>query len=226
MEAFNQLRKQAREKRDKAIGVARDEYSATLARIAALEQDLLGREPSTHKTISSCIDSVLPDDRCFTTLDIMAALEALDPRRDWRKRSLDCHISRLRDRGLVRRVKKSQNHQPAIYVRVGVDVEPLPFEDMTLPEVVADVLSSRQPMRQTDLVVAMLEAGYQSTMSAKNLRNAVGVVLHKGKERFRQVDGEWVVGRQGDKKEARRANPSELPDVCGAAPAFVLSDDS
>lgn len=193
MSAFIELRKQAREKRDKAMDQARDEYAATLARIAALEQDLLGRDLSTHKTVASCIDSVIPTDRAFTTQDIMTALEALDPRRNWRKRSLDNHISRLRERGIVRRVKKSQDRQPAIYVRVGVEVEPLPFEDMTLPEVVADVLSRRQPMRQTDLVVAMLEAGYQTTMNPKRLRDAVGVVLRKG-EGFREVEGEWGVG--------------------------------
>ncbi len=153
---------------------------------------MLGREPSNHKTIAACIDSVIPTDRAFTTVDIMAALESLDPRRNWRKRSLDSHISRLRDRGIVRRVKKSQNRQPAVYVRVGVEVEPMPFEDMTLPEVVAEVLSRHQPMRQTDLVVAMLEAGYQTTMSPKNLRNAVGVALRKDRERFRDTDGEWV----------------------------------
>lgn len=63
---------------------------------------------------------------------------------------------------------------------------------MTLPEVVTQVLSNRQPMRQTELVMAMLEAGYQTTMSPENLRDAVGVVLRKGRGRYRQVDGEWV----------------------------------
>jgi hypothetical protein len=193
MSAFNELRKQAREKRDKAIAMARDDYAATLRRIANLEQDLLGRDPSTHKTVASCIDSVLPTDRTFTTVDVLAALEALDPKRDWRMRSINSHISRLRARGIVRRVKRSQNTQPAVYARVGVDVEPLPFEDMTLPEVVAKVLGDRQPMRQTDLVVAMLEAGYQTTMTPKRLRDAVGVVLRKGRERFRQRGGKWSV---------------------------------
>ncbi len=192
MNAFIELRKQAREKRDKAIAQARDEFAATLRRIAELEQDLLGREPPTHKTIAACIDSIIPTDRVFTTVDIMAALEALDPRRDWRKRSLDSHISRLRDRGIVRRVKKSQNTQPAIYVRVGVEVEPLPFEDMTLPEVVAQVLEEHQPVRQTDLVVAMLESGYQTSMRPKVLRDAVGRVLRGDKGRFRQRDGKWI----------------------------------
>ena len=194
MEAFTELRRRARERRDKAIAQARDEYAATLRRIAALEQDLLGHDPSTHKTIAACIDSVIPTDRVFTTQDIMAALEALAPRRTWRKRSLDSHLSRLRERGIIRRVKKSQNQQPAVYVRVGVEVTPLPFEDMTLSDVIVEVLSSRQPMRQTELVMAMLEAGYQTTMSPKRLRDAVGVVLRKGGGRFREVDGEWGVG--------------------------------
>jgi len=123
MNAFNELRRHAREKRDKAIQQARDDYAATLTRIAELEQDLLGRDSPQHKTIAACIDSVIPTDRPFTTVDIMAALEALDPRRNWRKRSLDSHIARLRERGLVRRVKRSQNRQPAVYARVGVEIE-------------------------------------------------------------------------------------------------------
>ncbi|MCE5302801.1 MAG: hypothetical protein LLF97_06785 [Planctomycetaceae bacterium] len=192
MDAFNDLRRQARDKRDKSIIEARDAYAATLARIAALEQDILGRDLSSHRTISSCIDSLVPTDRPFTTQDIVAGLEALDPRRNWRKRSIDSHISRLRERGIVRRIKKSQNTTPAVYVRVGVSVQPLPFEDMTLPEVVEKVLRESQPMRQTELVTAMMEAGYQTTMTSKNLRNAVGVVLRKDKM-YREKNGAWVV---------------------------------
>ena len=191
MEVFNEMRRLAREKRDKAVYEAKGAYEATLARIAALEQDLLGRDLSSHKTIAACIDSILPTDRTFTTQDVIAGLEALDPRRNWRKRSIDSHISRLRDRGLVRRVKKSQNTTPAVYVRVGIAVEPLPFEDMTLPEVVAKVLAERQPLRTAELTVAMLEAGYQTTMTAKNLRAAVGVVLRKDR-RFRETEGMWA----------------------------------
>jgi hypothetical protein len=190
MDAFNELRKQAREKRDLAVTKARDEYSATLVRIAALEQDLLGRDPSTHRTIASCINSVLPSDRAFTTVDVMAALEALDSRRDWRKRSLDCHISRLREHGVVRRLRKAQNDRPALYVRVGVQTEPLPFEDKRLPEVVREVLEARQPLTSAELTMAMLEAGYQTTMKPKALRDAVGVVLRGGG--YRRDGGKWA----------------------------------
>lgn len=193
MNVFIELRKQARDKRDKAIAQAREDYTATLRRIASLEQDLCGREPTNHRTIASCIESVMPTDRVFTTVDIMTSLEALDPKRDWRKRSVDSHLSRLRGRGIVRRVKKSRNTQPAIYVRVGVEVEPLPFGDMTLPEVVEEVLKSCQPCRQTELVMAMLEAGYQTTMSPKALRDAAGRVLRGDEGRFREKSGEWGV---------------------------------
>lgn len=194
MEAFIEIRKRAREKRDKAIDQARHEYAETLTRISALEQDLLGRDPSSHKTISSCINRVLPTDRTFTTVDVMCALEGLDPGKVWRKRSVDSHLSRLRERGVVRRVRKSKGTEPAIYARVGVKLEPLPFQGMTLVEVVAEVLGD-QSMSQTELVVAMLEAGYDSVQTPAALRNHVGVVLRGDRKRFRRASGKWVLAR-------------------------------
>jgi hypothetical protein len=60
-------------------------------------------------------------------------------------------------------------------------VDPLPFEDMTLPEVVYAVLSEKGPMTQSELVVCMMEAGYQTTQAPKALRDSVG----------------WCYGRMG-----------------------------
>lgn len=48
MKEFNELRARARQRRDLVINRAKVEYEETLVRIAALEQDLLGREVSTH----------------------------------------------------------------------------------------------------------------------------------------------------------------------------------
>ncbi len=177
-----------REKRDKAIALARSDYEATLVQIATLEQDLLGKESSRHKQISACVESVIPRDRSFSTVDVMTSLEALDPGRVWRKRSVDSHISRLRERGLVRRMRKAKGTEPAVYVRVGATVPKLAFEDMTLPEVIRAVLD--RPMTQTELAVRMLEAGYDTTMEPRALRNAVGVELRKGG--FRSEAGKWA----------------------------------
>jgi DNA-binding transcriptional ArsR family regulator len=191
MEAFNELRKRARDKRDKAIDSARKDYAATLTRISALEQDILGREVSTHKTISGCINRVLPSDRPFTTVDVMTALEALDPGRVWRKRAIDNHISRLRDRGVVTRLRKSNGTEPAIYARKGVETEPLPFQGKTLLEVVGEVLGDRS-LTVTELVVHMLEAGYVTKMTPKVLRSSVGALLRKEAGRFKGEGGKWV----------------------------------
>jgi hypothetical protein len=43
--ALNDLHQAARDRRDKLIAKARDEYAHTLRQITRLEQDLLGREP-------------------------------------------------------------------------------------------------------------------------------------------------------------------------------------
>ncbi len=122
----------------------------------------------------------------------MTGLEALDPARVWRKRSIDNHLSRLRERGLVRRVKRSSGTEPAVYVRVGVEVDPLPFEDMTLVDVIASVLETR-PMNPTEMVVAMLEAGYKTSMEKIAFRDAISVELKRDKNRFRRDNGRWLL---------------------------------
>ncbi len=190
MSAFNELRKHARDKRDKAVNQARAEYADTLVKIAALEQDLLGSVPSGHKTIASSINSVLPDEP-FTTLDILARLEALDPGRVWHRRMIDHHIFRLRERGVVRRLQKAKGHELAVYVRKGVQVEPIPFDDKTLAEVAAEVLADG-PLSQTELAIKLLDRGYRTTMTPAALRDALGVVLRKGP--FKRQGGKWAVG--------------------------------
>lgn len=193
MKEFIALRTKARENRDRVINLARQEYERTLVEIAKLEQDLLGKESSRHKKISACIESVIPQDREFTTVDIMTALEALDPARVWRKRSVDSHIFRLREKGLLRRVRRSHKADAAIYARVGATVEVRPFENMTLVEVVAAMLEGRS-MTQTELVVAMVEAGYETQMSKGALRNAVGVAMRKD-DRFTKSGDKWTSSR-------------------------------
>lgn len=185
---FNALRARARDKRDKAIAEIRAEYEAQLVQIAALEQDLLGKVSSRHKKISSAIESVIPRDATFTTADIMAALEALDPRRAWRKRSIDNHFSRLRERGLIRRIKRATIHEPAVYVRPEAPVAAAPLEDMTLLQVIGKVLV--RPMTTTEVCVAVLEAGYQTAMAKTALRNHVTRQLSRGE--FKSEGGKWI----------------------------------
>ena len=86
----------------------------------------------------------------------------------------------MRSKGLIRRLKKARNNGPALYVRLGVEVDSLPFENLTLPQVIEQVLGEAdQPLSQTELVVKMLSQGYETAMDKKMLRNALGVELRK-----------------------------------------------
>jgi len=184
---FIALRARARAKRDKLIAEARSEYEYQLVQIAKLEQDLLGKVSSRYKKISAAIESVLPLDRTFTTEDVMAALEALDPRRAWRKRSIDNHISRLRERGLVKRIKRSNVRECAVYARVEFPVKVSPLGDMTLLQAIGTVMT--RPMTTTEIVVAVLESGYETTMPRSVFRNAVTKELGRV---YLQRDGKWM----------------------------------
>ena len=95
MDAFSQLRKQGREKRDEAVRLARDKYAATLKRI--------GCKRTPRKPIAACVNSVLLMDRLFTSTDVMVALKASDPQRNWRKQLVVNHICKLGRHGILRR---------------------------------------------------------------------------------------------------------------------------
>lgn len=191
MNEFTTLRERARRKRDDVIEKARQDYEKTLANIAKLEQQLTGVRDPRGRTISSCIESVIPSDREFTTVDVMTALEALDPRRAWRKRAVDNHINYLRSRGLVKRLVRSRKGEPAKYIRGDIPTEKKPFENMTLLEVVTQVLGNRS-MTATELTVAILEAGYETAMCNKTFRDAIGTVMRKD-GRFMKEGDKWLI---------------------------------
>ena len=99
MQALNELRQAARDRRDKLIAKARAEFEATIAKIASIEQDLIGREQFPFKSIQASVGRVMPADKPFTCDDILLALEAVDSRRTWSSRSIGHCISRLVSNG-------------------------------------------------------------------------------------------------------------------------------
>jgi DNA-binding transcriptional ArsR family regulator len=189
---FTKLRAMAREKRDRAIKHAHSEYEATILQIAKIEQDLLGKESSRHRKISASIERCIPRDATFTVNSILKALEALDPGRVWRRRSVEHHITRLREKGIVRRIRRSKNNDGAIYALADAKIaeEPVPFGSLTLPEAARQTLT--KPMTTVEIALALLEAGYETSMDRIALRTAVSVALRKGK--FKEEDGKWMAG--------------------------------
>lgn len=191
MNEFSALRQQARVRRDKAIADVRERYCATLAHIAELERDLLGREPHKFQMLISCVGQVIPKDREFTTEDVMAGLEALDPRRHWQRQSVNNVMGQLRRRGILRRLRRAGHFEPAVYVVHDAKLNS-PYGDKTLVEVICEVLKGKV-MNKTEIAVNMLEGGYRTAMTPKALRHAVGVAM-RGCAKFKTAqNGKWRV---------------------------------
>lgn len=136
------------------------------------------------------IDSLIPRETTFTYLDIKTGPEALDPGRIWKERTIHAHLSKLREKGMIRRLKRATQSSFTIYVRAEVLVKLNPLDDMTLAEVVAQVLT--KPMTTAEVMVAAIEFGYRSTMPPRRLQKYVGVVLRRGE--FRRDGEKWTAG--------------------------------
>ncbi len=183
MKTLSDRRAKVRALRDKAIQRARDECKRTLARIATMEFN-------RRTMLSTCVESVIPDHE-FTVVDILAALESLDPIRVWRRHAVNNHLSRMLDRGQIRRTRRSCGRaDPAIYARVEVDAPKRPFFNMSLVHAIAAVRGNRT-LNATELTVAIIEAGYETRMSRRTLRDAVGAVMRKV-GRFRKDADRWT----------------------------------
>jgi hypothetical protein len=184
---FAELRAHARKRRDDAIAQIRREYEENLAQIADLEQRLSGRPMPDRLNLSAAIESVIPRGEQFTIPDIMRSLESLDPTRVWCKATVIRHITKLRGLGVVRRLKRHLAGASAVYIWGGDSVEPT-LNDRTLKEVILELVS--KPMRTAEVVQAVLDAGWETTMIPAHFRTHVISRLRQAG--FREKGGKWV----------------------------------
>ncbi|HEX5103335.1 MAG TPA: hypothetical protein VFV87_05970 [Pirellulaceae bacterium] len=185
---FAALRAQARKRRDNELARVREEYQENLAKIADLEQRLLGRIDPKRMPLTAAVESVLPLGEPFTTTSVMRSLEALDATRVWRMASVMRHIRALRERGLVRRMKRASVHEPAQYIRTDgpAKVVPVP-RDRSLRDWLEEIVT--KPMRTAEVMQAVKESGFQTTMIAGHLRTYVKRSLREAG--YREVAGKW-----------------------------------
>ena len=94
----------------------------------------------------------------------------------------------------MRRIRKSKNTEPAVFARVRVEVESVPFQDMTLPEVIAATLvkPGGRELTVTELAAHFSEAGYETSITGKALRTAIGAELRRYPERICQDGSKWL----------------------------------
>ncbi len=93
----------------------------------------------------------------------------------------------------MRRIRSAGINRPALFVSADLEIPPLPFENMKLVDVIAKVLQGAgKPLTLTEIVVFMLEGGYESQQTPKMLRNHVGTTMRKSGQRFLVSDRRWV----------------------------------
>ncbi len=194
-EEFSTLKEAARVRRDKIVKQANADYEATIKRITELADDLLGVEPN-RKTTADVVNTVIPSDGTFTTGDIMLALESADPGRIWNERAVINHIARLREKNIIKRVRRAERSERAVYARIGVEYKTPPLDDLTLAQVIEQVLSNREPLRVAEVAVAVLALGYDTIMSHKSFLHTVDTEL-KAHDQFCQDAGKWRMKTPG-----------------------------
>jgi|GEM_PF-3186098 len=186
---FAALRAQARDRRDKEIRHARAEYEVSLSQIAELEQRLLGKIDPRRLATSAAIERVIPRDEPFTSMDVIAALETLDPSRVWPLATIRRHITFMRNRGLVRRVKRHKVDEPATYVR-SEGISEMETEEKDLRQLILETVT--RPMRTAEVCAALLEAGYQTKQIPGHFRTTV--IRRLKQAGFRERGGKWGRG--------------------------------
>lgn len=186
---FAQLRERAKQRRDNALAKIRSEYEEALSQIAALEQMLCGRDLAGKRSISACIDSVIPRDEEFTVGDVMRFLESIDPARVWPIASVRRYVGFLRQKRLIRRVARHNVNQPAVYIRDEKSAERT-LNDKPLKTVIAERVT--EPMRTMEVVMMLQEAGWTTTMAAEHFRTHVRAALRGAG--FAERGGKWVKG--------------------------------
>lgn len=171
------LRVVAAEKRDRAIAKAKQDYKETIAKLDAVALALLDAVTSEECRISHRIESLIPRSEAFSVRQIMEGLEQMDPTRRWDGVVVRQHLTYLRRRGIIKRVRRASTKTPAMYVRTQEGIEASPDRDRPLIEILKSVAT--KPMTTTEFAVAATEAGYQTQQTPARFRNTIATVLGK-----------------------------------------------
>lgn len=196
MDAYAQLQKQARKKRDAAIQRARVEYRDTLQRIHNL-RDALGEavEPTKRlqpKPIVELICDLMPRDRAFTFADVLRILRDAEPSREFNDPSIRSMLTQLDKRGIVRRVGTNQRGR-VLWAAGDSKIEVEPYGQASLVDMAESMLQKHGPLKPAELVVAIRETGYRADADPHATMAAVRQLLRRYTKRFsRGDDGRWT----------------------------------
>ncbi len=193
METFNELRRLAREKRDKAIKAARDHYQETLAEINGLQRTLIEPKPSLlgrpkpDVPLRVEIMDVAPKDSTFTVNDILRSLEFDEPEFTRVRTTFD----RMIKRGDIKRIQRGRRNIPAVFAVSSYTAVSSGLNDLSQIEAAQVVLRELgRPVEFVVLVVEMLARGYKPVSSNAVFKKSLRAAMAR-KEHFSQTNMLW-----------------------------------
>lgn len=200
MDAYELLKKQAAEKLDKAITLARKEYRDTCDKINSLRREL-GDEPEpgvrVRKTAIDAVREYMPRDRPFSNAEILTILQAAEPERHWNRGSVKSAVYKLADRKELRRIAKDDKGH-ILWVTFDNDSVTLPYATMPMSDVIAEVLEGSDGMRPAEIVVAVQSLGCRADDDPQKVLRTVRKALDANPRRFLKSGDAWVLSIDGD----------------------------
>jgi hypothetical protein len=195
MKPFIELRQLATERRDKAIRAAQSEYRKTLKDIASMERRLglvtLTRYEDRRPPLTEAILAVIPQDQPFSLDDVCQRLSAADPVRTFTKGSIRSTICVLVNRGDIKRVQNNGGTRCAAYAASSLNcAEP---ESSMFDRAEAILRDAGQPMTVTEIVVAMIEQGFNAAIEPNRATDSLRRGLTRRTDRFRKDGQKWTL---------------------------------
>lgn len=182
MNEFSRLRREARAIRDDSITAAREQYDRTLDAIGDLQASQNRRQRRAGRGV---IEQAIPHGREFTQQDVLDSLKVRFPAKNFAKWQVTRVVYHMRRKGLLKRVSKpARKGCSGVYVRIGAGRQP------RLVDAVASILADR-PLTLIEICVLLLESGWRTKGTRKNLRAKVFRVMRAEPGRFKRQGDAW-----------------------------------
>lgn len=140
-------------------------------------------------SLAKLVYDSLPRNEPFTLADVIAAMKANDPDRQFSEPSVRTNLSRLMHRGAVEKIRSASPEQCAVYLTVDIELE---FIEPIAIDFAEQVLREIGPCDALTLLFSMQERGFRSERDDKAAMNSL--VRSMGRNPiFCDRDGGWTL---------------------------------
>lgn len=195
MKPFDDLRQLASDRRDQAIETAKAEYREALKSIAAMERRLGVETPAKYQerrpSLADATVSLVPQDCTFGLDDICGWLRQDDPSRTFTRGSITSNLYVMVKRGIIKRVRYASGNQCAAYAVPSFNCDGPPSTILDIAEAV--LREADKPMTATEIMVTMIESGFESEIGPKRAMASLLRGMSKRTSRFVRNGQKWSV---------------------------------